>query len=331
MNEIQFNVPNASDNIQFPIRLDTYAASVQGISRSRLKTGIKSILINKKAAKLSAKLSGGEFIELTWEDPIPQDIMPQNIPLNIIYEDENVTIVNKKQGMVVHPATGNWDKTLVNALLYHWGRGTIKNTLYTEKKNTSVETTVVTQAFRPGIVHRLDKDTSGCLITAKNRNEEAWLQNRFKTRQVQKDYICIVCGHPPKKNGSIKTQIVRDSRNRKKFTTGTDPKKGKFAHSLYHCIAIYGPYSLMRIRLKTGRTHQIRVHMKYIGCPILGDPIYGKKDSLFASATLMLHARTLGIQLTEGDSFRIFKSPVPIRFKKVLKILHGKYDKCTLQ
>lgn len=331
MNEIQFNVPNTSDIISFPIRLDTYAATIQGISRSRLKMGIKSILVNKKTAKLSAKLNGGELIQLEWEDPIPQNIKPQVIPLNIIYEDENVTIVNKKQGMVVHPAAGNWDCTLVNALLYHWGRGTIENTLFTEKQKTALDDAYPTQAFRPGIVHRLDKDTSGCIITARNRNEEAWLQSRFKTHQVQKDYICIVCGHPPAKKGSIKTQILRDSRNRKKFTTGTNPKEGKFAHSLYRCIAIYGPYSLIRVRLKTGRTHQIRVHMKYIGCPILGDPIYGTKDRLFTSATLMLHSRTLGIQLTESDSFKIFKSPVPIRFKKVLKTLHRKYEKCTFQ
>lgn len=312
--------------VQFPIRLDSYAASEQGISRSRLKTGIQSITVNGKKSKLSTKLKGGENIHLSWEDPIPQDIEPQEIPLDIIFEDENVTVINKKQGMVVHPAAGNWDKTLVNALLFHWGRDSIKNSV----ENTKTITKAPSNTYRPGIVHRLDKDTSGCIITARNRDEEIWLQNQFKMRHVQKEYICIVLGHPPAKKGSIKTQILRDPHNRKRFTTGTDSQKGKFAHSLYRCIAIYGPYSLMRVKLKTGRTHQIRVHMEHIGCPIVGDPIYGKKDSVFSKATLMLHSRTLRIKLRPNTKIKTFKAPVPIRFKKTLKTLHEKYEKCIL-
>jgi 23S rRNA pseudouridine1911/1915/1917 synthase len=331
MSNTTFIVPTQNELIQskneffqFPIRLDLYASSLQGISRSRLKTGIQSITVNGKQSKLSVKLKGGESVCLSWEDPIPQNIEPQNIILDIIYEDENVTIVNKKQGMVVHPAAGNWDNTLVNALLYHWGRTAIKNT------PTFTGLIDVANIQRPGIVHRLDKDTSGCLVTARNREEEVWLQSRFKLRKVRKEYICIVCGHPPAKSGFIKTQILRDARNRKKFTTGTDPEKGKFAYSLYYCIAMYGPYSLMRVRLKTGRTHQIRVHMQHIGCPILGDPIYGKKDALFETASLMLHSRTLEIQLTPESTQKTFTAPVPVRFKKVLRVLHEKYEKCVL-
>ena len=332
MSEKTFLVPTQNElqlsknlSLQFPIRLDLYASSLQGISRSRLKTGIQAIKINGKDSKLSAKLKGGESVYLSWEDPIPQDIEPQDIPLDIIYEDENITIVNKKQGMVVHPAAGNWNNTLVNALLYHWGRNAIKNV-----STTPTSSVTVTNTQRPGIVHRLDKDTSGCLITARNREEEVWLQSRFKSHHVRKEYICIVNGHPPVKLGSIKTQIMRDPRNRKKFTTGTDSEKGKFAHTLYKCLAIYGPYSLIRVRLKTGRTHQIRVHMQHIGCPILGDPIYGKKDELFKNATLMLHSRTLEIQITPQGPLKTFNAPVPIRFKKVLRVLHEKYEKCTL-
>ncbi|HZK19842.1 MAG TPA: RluA family pseudouridine synthase [Treponemataceae bacterium] len=320
MNKTDFIVPADTEKIQLPIRLDSYAALVQGISRSRLKTGIQSITVNGKKAKLSVQLKGGEKVSLSWQDPIPTYIEPENIPLDIIYENETVSIINKKQGMVVHPAAGNWDGTLVNALLYHWGKSTIKHNSDTSPQNHNL---------RPGIVHRLDKDTSGCIITARNRDQEVWLQERFKERRVQKEYVCIVCGHPPEKQGVIKTQIIRDRRNRKRFITEKDPKKGKFAHSLYRCIAIYGPYALMRVRLKTGRTHQIRVHMKHIACPILGDKIYGTKDGLFGTATLMLHARTLGIQLTPESSFQTFNAPIPIRFKKVLHTLHKTYEKCT--
>jgi 23S rRNA pseudouridine1911/1915/1917 synthase len=302
------------------VRLDTYCSTIQGISRSRLKNGLTLVKVNGVEAKLSLKLKGGEKVELEWEDPIPEAIIAEDIPLEIMYENDDVTIINKKQGMVTHPGAGNWRGTLVNALLYHWGRHDIENVGESEFRNQ-----------RPGIVHRLDKDTSGVLITARNRDAEQWLQEQFKKRRVRKEYIAIVLGHPPAKHGSIKTQIVRDSRNRKKFVTSDDPQKGKFAHTVYYCIGMYGPYSLMRVKLKTGRTHQIRVHMKHIGCPILGDPIYGKPDGLFESASLMLHARTLGIRLPNDETFKLFTAAVPIRFKKVLKTLHEKWDKATFK
>lgn len=296
-------------------RLDTYVSkNLESFSRSRLKNGVEKILLNDKIAKLSAKVNNGDKIYIQWQDPIPEALIPENIPLEILYEDENVTVVNKKQGMVTHPACGNWSGTLVHALLYHWGMTESK---LDEKAGN----------HRRGIVHRLDKDTSGIIICAKNFNSEEWLQNQFKDRRVKKEYIAIVKGVPKEKSGSVKINMIRDSKNRKKFTTTDDSSKGKFSHTVYRCIATYGNYSLMKLKLKTGRTHQIRVHMKYLGCPILGDPIYGTKDSLFDSATLMLHSKTLGIRLPQNEDFTTFDSSVPIRFKKVMQKLHKMYQK----
>lgn len=310
-------------------RLDKYVSSlqIQDLSRSRLKNGLETLKLNGKDAKLSAKVKNGDKIDIEWQEEIPTDIVPQDIPLNILYDDDNVTVVNKSQGMVTHPALGNWQNTLVNALLYYW-----KNQNNKEISNIKInKDNLQEKTLRPGIVHRLDKDTSGIIITAKNIQTETYLQSQFKDRRVKKEYICIVHGIPPKYHGSIKTQLVRDTKNRKRFTTSDDKTKGKFAHTIYTCFACYGPYSLMRIKIKTGRTHQIRVHMKSIGCPIVGDSIYNnKQDKLFSSATLMLHSRRLSIRLPNSKEFKTFTAPVPIRFKKVLKTLHENYQKRTL-
>ena len=315
-------------------RLDSYIVKkITEISRSQLKNGAKSIVLNGKNAKLSSKVKNGDEIEISWEDVSSEEIAElslkaENIPLNILYEDENVCVINKKQGMVVHPACGNWSGTLVNALLYHFadgagyrgGAGHSSGTKSDDTKNCDTKPTL-----RPGIVHRLDKDTSGTIITAKNVQIESYLKQQFLFRRVKKEYIAICKGIPNEKSGNIKLNIVRDTRDRKKFTTTDDPTKGKFARTVYRCIASYGPYSLMKCKLKTGRTHQIRVHLKSIGCPILGDPIYGSKDSVFDTATLMLHSSVLSIRLPGDTEFSTFKSPTPVRFKKVMKVLHEKY------
>ncbi|NLM01227.1 MAG: RluA family pseudouridine synthase [Treponema sp.] len=312
------------------IRLDKYIGSLEitELSRSRLKTGLKKLSVNGKNVKLSTKVKNGDKIELAWENAIPTDIEAENIPLEILYDDANVTVVNKEQGMVTHPASGNWNGTLVNALLYFWSE---QNKLIETKVKVNKEN-LQANSLRPGIIHRLDKDTSGLIITAKNPETETYLQNQFRNHRVKKEYICIVHGTPENNHGNIKTQIIRDPKNRKRFTTTENKNQGKFAHTVYSCFAYYGPYSLMHVRLKTGRTHQIRVHMKSIGCPIVGDPIYNNKnDKLFSSAKLMLHSRHLSIRLPNCDEFTKFSAPVPRRFKKVLKTLHEKYEKITIR
>ena len=306
-------------------RLDKYIASVKSeLNRSKLKAGLLSVQINGKKAKLSSKINANDEIILEWEDNIPQDIKAEDIPLDIIYEDENVTVINKKQGMVTHPAAGNWEGTLVNALLYHWGKQTIV-------RDTEKDVQSQMNLFRPGIVHRLDKDTSGVIITARNRNAEEFLIKSFKNHStISKIYIAICKGHPKQKVGIIRTYIRRDMHDRKKFAVCDENQGGKLAISKYKVVANYGPYSLIKVKIYTGRTHQIRVHLKSIGCPILGDPIYSKtdKNSIFYGASLMLHAYKLKIRLPDSANakqYAEFKAKVPLRFKKVIKTLHDKF------
>lgn len=310
-----------SDNLKDSQRLDKYISTIEGgLNRSKLKSSVTEILVNGKKSKLSSKVKANDVIEITYEESIPTDITPEDIPLKIIYEDDNVTVINKEQGMVTHPAAGNWSGTLVNALLHHWNRGAISEI---ESDNISE----VLANRRPGIVHRLDKDTSGIIITAKNEKSHEWLSNQFLTKSLHKEYILITTGRPPASIGDIKTQIIRDTKDRKKFKAVVDTDAGKFARTLYKVIAYYGNYSLIRVRLKTGRTHQIRVHMKYLGCPILGDPIYGKNDKLFPESTLMLHSRQLDIRLPGQTDFTRFKASIPERFYTVMNKLKEDFQK----
>ena len=305
-------------------RLDKYIASLpDGMNRSKLKSGVTEILVNGKKSKLSQKINGGDVIDIEWEDNIPENIEPEDIPLDIIYEDENGTVVNKKQGMVTHPACGNWSGTLVNALLFHWGREAVK-----QIKEGSEQK--ILEFRRPGIVHRLDKETSGIIITAKNRDVEEFLGAQFRNKTLRKEYILIVKGRPPEVAGDIRTQIIRDPKDRKRFKAVTDTDEGKYARTIYHCISSYGNYTLVRVRLKTGRTHQIRVHMKYLGCPIVGDPVYNKVDPIFPDATLMLHSKLLEIKLPGEDNPRVFITPTPQRFLELEKKLKSMYNKKEL-
>ncbi|MDR1785287.1 MAG: RluA family pseudouridine synthase [Spirochaetaceae bacterium] len=294
-------------------RLDKYVASrPEGIRRSKLKAHVQGIRLNGRPAKLATPVRDGDAIEITWEAP-PLAFEPQDIPLDVLYEDTRVAVINKAQGMVTHPGAGNWTGTLVNALLYRWGRGP-------------------SPTPRPGIVHRLDKDTSGLIITAKDEAASDWLTAQFAERRVKKEYIAIVQGRPPEGQGKIATMVLRDPKNKMRFLTApVDEPEGKFALTLYRCVACYGPFSLMRLLLKTGRTHQIRVHMKHLGCPVLGDTVYGRKSREFPKATLMLHSRLLGIRLPGDADMTVFKAPMPGRFRDIIASLHEGYEKCLLE
>ena len=313
---LNFKVP---ENYNLCERLDKYISNLpDGLNRSKLKSGVTEILVNGKKAKLSQKIKALDVIDIQWEDSVPDNIEPENIPLEIVYEDKDVTVVSKSQGMVTHPACGNWNGTLVNALLYHWGRGAV------EQINQG-NTQEVLQKRRPGIVHRLDKDTSGLIITAKNSEAEEWLHDQFTYRKLQKEYICIVCGVPKEKAGVIKTQIIRDPKDRKKFKAVTDTQEGKTAVTIYHVISSYGNYSLIRVRIKTGRTHQIRVHMKFLNSPILGDVIYNSTDKKFPDATLMLHSYKMKIRLPGKKEYTSFRTKTPERFLETEKKLKKMY------
>jgi 23S rRNA pseudouridine1911/1915/1917 synthase len=285
-------------------RLDRYVAEVlKLLTRSQLKTKLLNAKLNGKPAKLSRPVKPGDFLELAWADPEPLTLLPEDIPLDILYEDDRVVVLNKAQGMVVHPGAGNLSGTLANALLHrrlsHAG---------------SVPAGSVPGNCRPGIVHRLDKDTSGVIIASYDDAALAFLADQFRARTVQKTYAAIVRGIPREKTGLIKTRIARDSRDRKRFAVSTD--RGKSALTRYRVIRSWGAaWSLLALRPHTGRTHQLRVHLRHLGCPVLGDSVYGSPDRQFPQATLMLHARTLAITLPGRDAPSLFRAPLPARFR----------------
>jgi len=290
-----------------PVRLDRYVSeTLRLLSRSQIKARSLTAKINGKEVKNSRLVKQGDLLELRWQDSPPVNIIPQDIPLDIIYEDDNCVVVNKAQGMVVHPGAGNRQDTLANALYFRrLNRG---------GKASSAETDNV----RPGIVHRLDKDTSGVIIAAYNEEAHAFLAGQFKARKVRKIYTAIVQGTPKEANGRIETFIARDPKDRKKFTVCA---KGRNAVTYYKVINSWRTHSLLLLRPRTGRTHQLRVHMRCIGCPILGDPIYGGADKLFPGASLMLHSKSLAIILPEETEERVFSSPIPQRFTAVIEKL----------
>lgn len=282
-------------------RIDKYISDSGILGRSQIKSRNTRVFMEGRETKLSRKIGNGDVFELLWDDLPDMNIEAENIPLNIIYEDENTIVLNKEQGMVVHPANGNYSGTLVQGLLYY-----VKNL----KSNFSEE------LIRPGIVHRLDKDTSGIIITAKNPETLEFLSSQFRDKTNEKYYLALVRGYPPKRRGKIETPIARHPFERKKFAV--QESGGKFASTEYRVLISWGKYSLLIVKLNTGRTHQIRVHMAHIGCPIIGDPLYGRKDGKYPDATLMLHSWKLKILLPGADVPSIFKAPIPRRFRIII-------------
>lgn len=326
------------EGLESPCRIDVYCTEkLKHLSRSQLKTGLKSLYVNSQKAKLSRNVQNGDLIELVWDNPIPEYAHPQKLPLNIIYEDENIIVINKERGMVTHPAGGNWDGTLVNALNYYRLYDSEIRDEFAESLNKLLREEVKTvenlpfDPYRMGIVHRLDKETTGLIITARNLKTEKLLKSFFKKRAVKKYYLAVLDGIPPKNKGKIKTSVFRSSSDRKKFSVSADLSKGKIALSAYKVLKSNGKMSLVLFRIFTGRTHQIRLHAKFMGCPVAGDKIYGKKKTGFDKKTglvkkaglekagmpLMLHAYKLIIP--DGlNSKKEFKAPIPNDFKQIL-------------
>jgi len=297
------------DQINSSIRLDRYVSEVLGVlSRSQIKARQLKGKINGKNVKLSRIVKKGDNLELIWDDAPPFNLLPENIPLEIIYEDAKCVVINKAQGMVVHPGAGNRQGTLANALYYR--------RLVNGGKNTN-------ESIRPGIVHRLDKETSGVIVAAYDDEAHAFLAEQFKLRKTKKNYIAIVQGVPKEPKGKIETFLARDPKDRKKFAVS---ESGRSTITYYKTIKTWrirngAYYSLILLRPRTGRTHQLRVHLRHIGVPILGDPMYGSADKMFSKASLMLHSRKLAITIPGETEERIFSAPMPQRFKEIMEKL----------
>ena len=263
-----------------PERLDRFlAGEMPELSRARIQALIREghISVNGAPAKPSTQLSDGDEVSVTVPDPRPADAQPEDIPLDILFEDDDLVVLHKPHGMVVHPAAGNEEGTLVNALLHHCGG-----------------LSSIGGVERPGIVHRLDKDTSGCMVVAKNDPTHRALTEQFSGREVTKVYLAVVEGRPAMDEGRIENRIGRNPRDRQKMAVVLAPA-GKEAVTEYTVRNSGEEASLVECRLLTGRTHQIRVHMKHLGHPILGDPIYARPAKQPVNVSrLMLHAWKLG-------------------------------------
>ena len=284
-------------------RLDAFlASSLDGLTRSQAARLIESgeVAVNGKTAGKSYKLAGGEDIAVTLPEPEPVEAVPQDIPLDVVYEDADVIVVNKPSGMVVHPAPGHPDGTLVNALLYHCA-GTLSG---------------VGGALRPGIVHRIDRDTSGLIIAAKNDAAHQYLSAQLADHTLARTYECIVVGKLREDRGTVDAPIARHPTDRKRMAVVAG---GREAVTHWEVIARYPGYTHVRCRLETGRTHQIRVHMAYIGHPILGDTVYGAKREVPGLTGQCLHA--VGLRFLHPRTHEVVElsCPLPEEFTRMLQ------------
>ncbi len=302
-------------------RADVYLAETACVmSRSQLKARGAVILVNGAVAKPSRPLKSGDRLELLWTEEDSSVVEAEDLPLNILYQDERVLVVDKAQGMVTHPGAGNWRGTLANAALF----------IARRERVAAAGEGARLPAARSGIVHRLDKDTSGAIILAKDLEAQVFLAAQFKERLARKEYLAITRGLPSPASGRIADRLGRDPRERKRFTAVGEG--GRAAVTDYRVLSSWGGgasggYALVSLRPKTGRTHQLRVHMAGLGTPILGDPIYGKKDGRFPAATLMLHAYRLKIALPGRAEPSLFKAPLPSRFKEALLALAAEFGR----
>lgn len=285
-------------------RSDAFLArSVPDLTRSAAQKLLEQGMVKRRGAPLKKndRLSAGEELELTLPDPEPLDVVPQNIPLDVVYEDEDVIVVNKPVGLVVHPAPGHPDGTLVNALLYHCGDSL----------------SGVNGVLRPGIVHRIDRDTSGLIIAAKNDRAHLALAEQLQDHSLARTYAAVTVGGLKEDEGTIDAPIGRHPVDRKRMAV--DWKNGKRAVTHYTVLGHYPGYTYVECRLETGRTHQIRVHMASIGHPLLGDVVYGSKKPWPGLAGQCLHARKLRFVHPSTGKLVEVECPLPEWFENVLK------------
>ena len=283
-------------------RLDVYLSKKnEELSRSYIQKLITdgAILVNKKPVKPGFSVRPGDHIKMEIPEPEQVELKPEPLELDIYYEDEDILVVNKKKGMVVHPAAGNYEGTLVNALLHYCN-----------------DLSGINGELRPGIVHRIDKDTSGLLAVAKHDRAHRGFAAQLKSHTMKRIYTALVVGNVKEHEGIIEAPIGRHTKNRKKMAV---TNSGKEAVTSYKVLERFGSYTLLELRLKTGRTHQIRVHMSYIGYPVAGDPKYGSKQDNLGLEGQALHAGTLGFSHPVKGNYMEFSAPVPPYFQEVLQ------------
>lgn len=287
-------------------RIDVCLAAKLGVSRSNMQKLLEEGRVKRgdKVLKANYKVRAGEVYTVDIPEPEPIEAVPEDIPLDIIYEDDDVVVLNKARGMVVHPAPGNYTGTLVNALLYHC-------------KNLSG----INSAIRPGIVHRLDKDTSGIMIVAKNDAAHIALSQQIQSKTAVRTYLAVVRGNIKTDSGTIETQIARDKNDRKKMAVVKEG--GREAITDYEVLERFGKYTLVRCKLRTGRTHQIRVHMEYLGYPLVGDPKYSPMKTPFAIKGQALHSHTLEFTHPRTGERMKFEAPLPEDMHKIVTRLHN--------
>lgn len=288
---------------QYGLRLDKFLSTADiELSRSMAVNLIEngSVKVNGKPSEKKQKLKIGDEIFVIVSDPVPYEAQAENIPLDIVYEDNDLLVVNKPKGMVVHPAAGNYSGTLVNALLYHCG-GSLSG---------------INGVMRPGIVHRIDKDTSGLLIVAKNDNAHTGLAEQIKEHSFTREYQAVVFGSLKDEEGTVDAPIGRHPVDRKKMCVTSKNSKNAVTH--YSVISRYKGYTHIKCILETGRTHQIRVHMANLGHPVAGDPVYGVKNEKVSFSGQCLHAGKIGFVHPVTGKYMEFCSPLPVYFQEFL-------------
>ena len=287
-------------------RLDAFLArSIENMSRSGAQKLLEEgcVTVGGKPAKKNHKLSAGEAVSVILPEPKPLDVVPKEMPLDIVYEDEDVLVLNKPKGLVVHPAAGHQDDTLVSGLLYALGD----------------QLSGINGVLRPGIVHRIDKDTSGLLAVAKNDLAHTVLASQLKDHTMARTYEAVVCGNLKEDSGTVNAPIGRHQTDRKKMCVTAHNSKDAVTH--WEVIARYRGYTHIRCKLETGRTHQIRVHMAHIGHPILGDTVYGRKKPELGQDSQCLHAGALCFRHPRDGRPVLVLAPLPEYFTQVLKKL----------
>lgn len=290
-------------------RLDLFlSANIEGQTRSGIQKLIEcgAVTLGGKAVSKNYRISAGERFSIEIPEPEPDAAEAQDIPLDIVFEDSDLIVINKPRGMVVHPAAGHPDGTLVNALLNHCGDSL----------------SGINGVRRPGIVHRIDRDTSGLLVAAKNDEAHRGLAAQLADHSMYRVYNAILIGTPEPWEGTVNAPIGRHPKDRKKMAVTDRGSKSAVTH--YHVLESFPGYSFTECRLETGRTHQIRVHMNYIGHPVAGDPVYGVRRDPFASGGQCLHAKSLSFEHPGTGELMVFESELPEYFIKVLTILREK-------